>query len=133
MTRVPQPRDGETRGFRGPEAVALSGISYRQLDYWCRTGLVEPSVRPAAGSGTQRLYSRDDVIALRLVRTLLGAGLSLQVIRSSLRRLLAEGDVASIDTCDPHVRLTVNVDAIGFDVPEPPQRTDVVAGLTLVR
>ncbi|MFE6918918.1 MerR family transcriptional regulator, partial [Streptomyces rubiginosohelvolus] len=43
-------------GYRGPTACAAAGITYRQLDYWARTGLVEPSVRPAYGSGTQRLY-----------------------------------------------------------------------------
>ena len=47
----------EQIGYRGPTACAATGITYRQLDYWARTGLVEPSVRPAYGSGTQRLYS----------------------------------------------------------------------------
>ncbi|MGH3263935.1 MAG: MerR family transcriptional regulator, partial [Trebonia sp.] len=43
-------------GYRGPTACTAAGITYRQLDYWARTGLVEPSVRAAQGSGTQRLY-----------------------------------------------------------------------------
>ena len=43
-------------GYRGPTACAAAGITYRQLDYWARTGLVEPSVRAAHGSGSQRLY-----------------------------------------------------------------------------
>ena len=42
-------------GYRGPTACAAAGITYRQLDYWARTGLVEPSVRAAHGSGSQRL------------------------------------------------------------------------------
>src|SRR5256885_2493090 len=50
-----------------------SGISYRQLDYWARTALVVPSVRPASGSGTQRLYSFRDIVVLKVVKRLLDA------------------------------------------------------------
>ncbi|MEP7092050.1 MAG: MerR family transcriptional regulator, partial [Nocardioidaceae bacterium] len=39
-------------GYRGPTACSAAGITYRQLDYWARTGLVEPSVRGAKGSGS---------------------------------------------------------------------------------
>ena len=51
-------------GYRGPTACNAAGITYRQLDYWARTGLVEPSVRPAGGSGTQRLYGFRDILVL---------------------------------------------------------------------
>ena len=61
-------------GYRGPTAYAAAGITYRQLDYWARTGLVEPSVREAAGSGTQRLYSFRDILVLKVVKKLLDAG-----------------------------------------------------------
>ena len=44
----------EDIGYRGPTACKAAGITYRQLDYWARTGLVEPTVRPAHGSGSQR-------------------------------------------------------------------------------
>ena len=40
-------------GYRGPTACRAAGITYRQLDYWARTGLVAPSIRSAAGSGSQ--------------------------------------------------------------------------------
>jgi hypothetical protein len=50
------PELDEQVGYRGPIACRAAGITYRQLDYWARTGLVEPSVRPAGGSGTHRLY-----------------------------------------------------------------------------
>ena len=49
---APVPSD---TGFRGPIAHRVAGITYRQLDYWARTGLVVPSIRNADGSGTQRL------------------------------------------------------------------------------
>jgi len=46
----------ELVGYRGPSACQIAGITYRQLDYWARTSLVVPSIRSAAGSGSQRLY-----------------------------------------------------------------------------
>ena len=78
-------------GFRGPTACAAAGITYRQLDYWARTGLVSPSVRPATGSGTQRLYGFRDVLLLKVIKRLLDAGISLQQIRSAIAHLRDRG------------------------------------------
>jgi len=44
---LPPPPE-ERVGYRGPVAMKAAGITYRQLDYWARTELVVPSVRPAA-------------------------------------------------------------------------------------
>ncbi|HJP65960.1 MAG TPA: MerR family transcriptional regulator [Actinomycetota bacterium] len=73
-----------TEGYRVPEVCKVVGISYRQLDYWARTGLVTPSIKDAGGSGTQRLYSFQDLVLLRAIRNLLDAGVSLQSIRHSI-------------------------------------------------
>ncbi|MBO0832782.1 MAG: MerR family transcriptional regulator [Actinobacteria bacterium] len=81
----------EDIGYRGPTACAAAGISYRQLDYWARTGLVEPSVRSASGSGTQRLYSFRDILVLKVVKRLLDTGISLQQIRSAVTHLRERG------------------------------------------
>jgi hypothetical protein len=54
----------ELVGYRGPSACQIAGITYRQLDYWARTSLVVPSIRSAAGSGSQRLYSFKDILVL---------------------------------------------------------------------
>ncbi|MGW1106249.1 MerR family transcriptional regulator [Streptomyces sp. NPDC002540] len=78
-------------GYRGPTACAAAGITYRQLDYWARTGLVEPSVRPAYGSGTQRLYSFRDVVLLKIVKRFLDTGVALQNIRTTVQHLRARG------------------------------------------
>ncbi len=78
-------------GYRGPTACTAAGITYRQLDYWARTGLLEPSVRPAAGSGSQRLYSFRDILVLRVVKRLLDAGVSLQQIRQAVEHLRGRG------------------------------------------
>lgn len=87
---IPQP-PGDDVGYRGPTACAAAGITYRQLDYWARTGLVVPSVRGASGSGSQRLYSFRDVLVLRVVRKLLEAGVSLQNIRTAVGHLRTRG------------------------------------------
>ncbi|MFE2041123.1 MerR family transcriptional regulator [Streptomyces sp. NPDC059477] len=81
----------EQIGYRGPTACAAAGITYRQLDYWARTGLVEPSVRPAHGSGTQRLYSFRDVVVLKIVKRFLDTGVSLQNIRTTVQHLRERG------------------------------------------
>jgi DNA-binding transcriptional MerR regulator len=81
----------EDVGYRGPTACAAAGITYRQLDYWARTGLVEPTVRAATGSGTQRLYSFRDVLLLKVIKRLLDAGVSLQQIRGAVQHLRRRG------------------------------------------
>lgn len=78
-------------GYRGPIASRVAGISYRQLDYWARTGLVEPSIRTATGSGSQRLYSFRDILVLRVVKSLLDTGVSLQQIRKAIAALAKRG------------------------------------------
>lgn len=81
-------------GIRAPEAAAAAAISYRQLDYWARTGLVVPSIHTAAGSGTARLYDEADVVLLYIVRALLDGGISLRRIRQSCLADLDEDDFA---------------------------------------
>jgi DNA-binding transcriptional MerR regulator len=78
-------------GYRGPTACNAAGITYRQLDYWARTGLVEPTVRTAGGSGTQRLYSFRDILLLKVIKRLLDAGVSLQQIRTAVHHLRERG------------------------------------------
>lgn len=88
----------EDIGYRGHTACAAAGITYRQLDYWARTGLVEPTVRTAHGSGSQRLYSFRDILVLKVVKRLLDTGVSLQNIRAAVQHLRERGvrDLAQI-------------------------------------
>ena len=85
---APLPSDA---GFRGTKAHKVAGITYRQLDYWDRTGLVKPEIRQAGGSGTQRLYSFRDILLLRVVKRFLDVGISLQQIRVAIDHLRARG------------------------------------------
>jgi DNA-binding transcriptional MerR regulator len=85
-------------GYRGASACSAAGISYRQLDYWARTGLVEPTVRSATGSGSARLYGFKDILVLKIVKRLLDTGVSLQNIRTAVSHLRERGvdDLARI-------------------------------------
>ncbi|SJN27936.1 transcriptional regulator, MerR family [Micrococcus lylae] len=92
------PQLDEEAGYRGPTACKAAGITYRQLDYWARTDLVVPTVRTAAGSGSQRLYSFRDILVLKVVKRLLDTGVSLQQIRTAVGHLRERGveDLAQI-------------------------------------
>jgi DNA-binding transcriptional MerR regulator len=112
----------ENVGYRGPTACAAAGITYRQLDYWARTALVEPSVRAAHGSGSQRLYSFRDILVLKVVKRLLDTGISLQQIRVAVNHLRdrGTGDLA---------RLTLMSDGVSvYECTSPTEVVDLVAG-----
>jgi DNA-binding transcriptional MerR regulator len=85
-------------GYRGPTAVAVAGVTLRQLDYWARAGLVEPSIRAAGGQGTQRLYGFRDILVLKVIKRLLDTGISLHQIRAAVKHLREKGsgDLAEV-------------------------------------
>ncbi|MFO7299126.1 MAG: MerR family transcriptional regulator [Actinomycetes bacterium] len=92
----------EIVGYRAPQVCKLVGITYRQLDYWARTGLLAPSLQEASGSGTQRLYSFTDVVQLKVIKRLLDAGMSLKKIRSAVDILKKQ-----LDTDQPLADVTL--------------------------
>jgi len=93
---LPGMEEGKT-GYRGPAVCEIVGITYRQLDYWTTTKLVSPSVRDADGSGSQRLYSFEDIVRLRIIKRLLDTGVSLQRIRKAIEYVNDSGlDLKSI-------------------------------------
>ncbi|GAU70972.1 putative MerR family transcriptional regulator [Streptomyces sp. NBRC 110611] len=119
---APGDREAQNIGYRGPTACAAAGITYRQLDYWARTGLVEPSIRPAYGSGTQRLYSFRDVVVLKIVKRLLDTGVSLQNIRTAVQHLRSRG-LADL------TRMTLMSDgATVYECTSPDQVVDLLQG-----
>jgi DNA-binding transcriptional MerR regulator len=112
----------EDVGYRGPTACSAAGITYRQLDYWARTGLVEPSVRAAHGSGSQRLYSFTDILVLKVVKRLLDTGVSLQQIRTAVSHLRDRGvsDLAKITLMSDGVSV--------YECTSPDEVVDLVQG-----
>lgn len=84
-------------GFSGTKAATIVGITYRQLDYWARTDLIRPSLADASGSGSRRLYSYRDLLELRVIKSLLDAGIKLESVRTAFEylRTHVETDIAS--------------------------------------
>lgn len=78
-------------GHRSPEVCRLTGVTFRQLDYWARTDVLRPSIADAHGSGSVRRYSDADVAAAKAVRCLLDRGISLQQA-ARVVPLVREGD-----------------------------------------
>ena len=85
------------QGFSGTKAASIVGISYRQLDYWARTDLIRPSLADATGSGSRRLYSYRDLLELRVIKSLLDAGIKLESVRTAFEylRTHVDTDIAS--------------------------------------
>ena len=91
--------------FSGPTVCRLTGVTYRQLDYWARTGLVTPSITPAMGSGSKRKYAYLDVLEVKVIKSLLTSGVSLararqavECLRNSLGADLASSSLVMSDT-----------------------------------
>jgi len=94
-----------TSGFSGPTVCRLTGVTYRQLDYWARTQLVTPSITPATGSGSKRSYSYSDVLEVKVIKSLLNSGVSLsrarqavECLRNALGADLASSSLVLSDT-----------------------------------
>jgi DNA-binding transcriptional MerR regulator len=82
----------DSQGFSGREAADIVGITYRQLDYWARTDLIRPSLADARGSGSRRRYSYQNLVELKMIKTLLDAGQKLERVREAFRYIRDLGD-----------------------------------------
>ena len=98
-------KDSMATGFSGPTVCRLTGVTYRQLDYWARTNLVTPSITPAMGSGSKRTYGYSDVLEVKVIKSLLNSGLSLsrtrqavECLRSALGADLASSSLVMSDS-----------------------------------
>lgn len=65
----------------------ITGLTVRRIDYWDRTHFIKPSVSEASGHGSVRLYSFTDLVQMRVAKTLLDEGISLQKIRKAITYL----------------------------------------------
>ena len=92
-------------GYSGTKAASIVGISYRQLDYWARTNLVRPSLADASGSGSRRLYGYRDLLELRVIKSLLDAGIKLESVRTAFEYLREHMDT---DIASAHLVISGN-------------------------
>ena len=104
------------------DETVIGATRFHQLDYWARTALVEPSVRAAHGSGSQRLYSFRDICVLKVVKRLLDTGISLQQIRTAVTHLRDRGT-------DDLARLTLMSDGVTvYECTSTDEVVDLLAG-----
>lgn len=76
-------------GFTARQVVKLTGVPYSTLNLWAKNGLVQPSVLAAKGTGSERIYSFSDLIALKVAFELRKSGVrtsSLQNVVEYLRQ-----------------------------------------------
>lgn len=90
LFQLSNPRD--TTGYRGQTVCKITGVTYRQLDYWTRSGLITASITAAAGYGSKRLYSFRDLLEVKIITKLLDVGLSLQKVRTAVEQLRTLGN-----------------------------------------
>lgn len=83
--------------FTAGEAMSLAGCNYTFLNNLARAGLLAPSIQPAAGKGSARLYSFGDVLALRVVRQMREAGLELQALAAWIEALRSPALLAGLE------------------------------------
>ncbi len=112
--------------FSTGDAVRITGVSFRNIDYWARTKFIVPSIAEAKGIGTERRYSFSDLLALRVARELREAGISTQSLRRVVeflraRRGLTRGLTNSLAEC--HLIVT------GSDVQVATSREKIMSAL----
>ena len=73
--------------FNTKTIARILQLSIRQIDYWDRTHFIKPSIREASGYGSVRLYSFNNLVQLKVAKTLMDKGISLQKIRKAINYL----------------------------------------------
>ncbi len=75
------------KSFSTREAARISCVTHRTVDYWAKTKLIVPSIADANGTGSDRLYNFDDLMALRVAGALRESGTSTQALRKVIAYL----------------------------------------------
>jgi predicted RNase H-like HicB family nuclease/DNA-binding transcriptional MerR regulator len=73
--------------FNTKTVSKVTSLTPRQIDYWDRTHFIKPSIKEASGQGTSRLYSFVDLVQLKVAKTLIDKGISLQKMRRAINYL----------------------------------------------
>ncbi len=83
-------------GFTMGQTARVSGVPARTIDYWALSGFLQPSIQQASGKGSTRLWSFEDLVALRVAGHLREAGISLQALRRVIAHLRGRTPPASL-------------------------------------
>lgn len=94
--------------FSTSTVASLTGASVRMVDHWARSGLIRPSGQDAAGRGSRRRYTFQDVVVLQAVQKLREANCPLGKIRAAIRYLKA--NYPALPASEALARLTLLTD-----------------------
>lgn len=117
------------RLYSSDEARRLAGITYRQLDYWVRKGVVKPE-QASAGRGTARRWSAIQVVELGVIAGLLRAGVSMQRVRRAVGWL--RNHLPKVKTPLAELSFATDGQRIFYLSPNPGKLVDVLAGGQIV-
>lgn len=92
-------------GFPAAQAARLGGCTRSQLGHWRRSGVVVPSQ-------TDGRYSFRDLVALRVVVSLLDAGLTMVRVKAALEVLREAGGGSGGSTADDLAGLRIVTDGV---------------------
>lgn len=81
--------------FTASQVLALTGITYRSLDYWCRAGLLSPDLTTRHGSGRYRTFTLDDVAVIDAAASLVDAGLTVRAAFAAAHAMHARHDLSA--------------------------------------
>lgn len=87
-----------TEGLRSSKVCRRTGVSYRELIYWTRAGIVTPSVFVGHGSGSWHLWSETDVTVIAVLKALREHGIDLWFMRGVARVLRPHLDEAPVES-----------------------------------
>ena len=78
-------------GFTPRQVTELTGVPYSTLNFWARNGLVQPSVASAKGSGSERVYNFNDLVALKVAFALRKSGVTTPSLKKIVTFLREHG------------------------------------------
>ncbi len=87
MSAIPDPSKPRTWAFTSTEVREITGVSIMQINHWDRLGIAKPSLRPAGGTGSRRLYAPSDLAAVEIAHRLRATNISLDCLASAMRNL----------------------------------------------
>ena len=97
----------EIVSYTNREIAEKFAIKGSNISYYTNKGIVEPSVHPGKGKGSNRLYSREDVVKLLLIKELGGHGFSLDQTKKVLRDISAGKQKILLDPAKSRDRIVI--------------------------
>lgn len=99
--------------YSPPDAARTLGVPLTMLNWWSRTGFLEPSIVGPRGKGRTRFYSFSDLVALKVATSLKERGIPLKDLRRVVDNLRNRYD--SLAPLTESRLMIVNGDVVDYD------------------